>query len=99
MPSTCPHCGIGFNKWEDYNEHLTTHRVALSHLLPVNHSGRSKAQIVDEAERSWLAPYLISTVYHEHLGACKCSVCLNKRLDALIAEQEAALNQTQGEIK
>ena len=58
MTHICPHCQIGFNKWDDYHEHLeSSHRhLALEsrdRSLAVNHrnvSGRTKAQIVKHAE-------------------------------------------------
>ena len=90
MPSTCPYCGIGFHGWGEYHEHLKTHQH--KEVKPVNHTGRSKAQIVSEAEETWLHPYLIGSVPLVHSVDCRCNVCLNARLDAIIAEQEAALN-------
>ena len=90
MPSTCPICGICFQTWSEYHEHTRTHQH--KEIKPVNHTGRSKAQIVREAEETWLCPFIIQSSNGEHVAACRCNLCFNKRLDAIIAGQEAALN-------
>ena len=94
MPSTCPHCGIGFNHWNDYHEHLaSSHRhmglESKARPLPANYTGRSKAQIVREAEASWLRPLIVTTSNEqEHLDACRCNECWLKLADKLIQSQE-----------
>ena len=93
MPSTCPICGICFQTWSEYHEHTRTHQH--KEVKPVNHTGRSKAQIVHDAEETWLHPFIVGSVPVLHSAECHCTPCFHKRLDALIAEQEAALNQTQ----
>ena len=94
--NTCVHCGIGFSKWGDYNEHLQEAHKMTSYgtvlIKPVNVSGRSKAQIVKEAEASWLAPLIITTSNEqEHLNSCKCNVCFQKALDRLVEASGRAL--------
>ena len=98
--NTCVHCGIGFNVFVDYQEHLMTHRrikTVESHPRaierhPANTSGRSKQQIVAEAEASWLAPLLITSSNEtEHLTSCRCNSCFQKELDKLILKQEKEL--------
>jgi uncharacterized C2H2 Zn-finger protein len=95
--STCPHCGIGFKAFKDYQEHLVTHshayalessaRGLVAHSRMV--SGRSKAQIVAEAESTWLSPYIITASNEaEHLEACRCQKCWHKMADKLIQTQE-----------
>lgn len=92
----CHFCGIGFNQWQDYQEHLASnHRnrglESNAKTLARHHrstSGRSKAQIVAEAEASWLAPFLVTSSNEaEHLAACRCNVCWHKMADKLIKEQ------------
>lgn len=97
MPSLCPHCGIGFTYWQDYHEHLeTNHRY---HALeskarglakhPRSTSGRSKTQIVAEAEQTWLRPLLItSSDETQHLALCRCHECWLKLADTIIKKQE-----------
>lgn len=95
MPSTCPHCGIGFNKWEDYKDHMPTHvkETYSTTIKPIRTTKRTKQQIVDDVESSWLGQHIISTGLDVHLEACKCIVCWNKKLDELIASQEAAIKE------
>jgi len=97
MAHICPHCQIGFNVWQDYQEHLSSsHRhLALEsrdRAVAVNHrnvSGRTKAQIVNEAELTWLAPFIISSSNEaEHLDACRCVKCFQRQLDRIIKSQE-----------
>jgi len=100
MPSTCPHCGIGFNQWQDYQEHLTSshrHKALESNAkaLARHHrstSGRSKAQIVAEAESTWLAPFIVtSSNEQEHLPICRCHACWLKLANSIIKTQEELL--------
>lgn len=97
----CPHCQIGFNRFDDYHEHLMTHRqhTALESKAKAqagisrSTSGRSKQQIVQEAEETWLKPLIItSSNEQEHLASCRCSVCFQRALDNLIKSQEDILN-------
>jgi hypothetical protein len=69
-------------------------------IKPENVTGRTPKQIVREAEAGWLKPHLIPTNGpltvtasndSQHLDACRCMVCFNRKLDALIESQEAAL--------
>ena len=117
MRHNCALCGqISFTTYHEYEAHRREFHMLKTEIKPENITGRSRAQIVAEAERTWLQPHLIMTVAptleevaakketpasedapalvantEEHLEACRCNECFNKRLDALIASQEAAL--------
>jgi hypothetical protein len=76
-------------------------------VKPENITGRTPKQIVEDAERTWLKPFLIEndapeerpaivTNRQEHLEACHCNECINKRFDAIIASQEEALKNMGG---
>jgi hypothetical protein len=58
-------------------------------MLPLNTSGRTKTQIVEEAEQGWLRPMLVSP--EDHTDVCRCMGCFNRKLDTLIASQEAEI--------
>jgi hypothetical protein len=68
-------------------------------VKPENITGRTPKQIVEDAERTWLKPFLVESDApalvannDEHLPACRCMpLCFNKALDALIASQEKSL--------
>jgi len=84
MPK-CVYCGIGFTKWSDYNDHKGVH---VTTIQPLNTSGRTKAEIVADAERTWLRSALVGS---EHLATCKCYQCWLKFADQVIKNQEGLL--------
>jgi hypothetical protein len=52
-------------------------------ILPINTSGRTKEQIVAEAEATWLLPTLIGDVAHGE--SCRCIACFHQHMDYVIA--------------
>lgn len=89
MPSFCPYCGIGFDKWPDYSEHKRSHAMRSELITPVRTTTRSKAEIVQQAEETWLQPFLVTSFSEkEHLAACRCMDCWNKLADKIIKEGE-----------
>ena len=52
----CAICEKIFKKWHEYYQH--TQIKCVKKFVAVNTSGRSKRQIVEDAENSWLKPYL-----------------------------------------
>lgn len=103
MPKhVCELCGqISFSTYREYEKHRTEAHNMKTEVKAENVSGRSFLQIVSDAEDTWLKPHLIRTDVtmpiiiannDEHLPACHCpAVCLQKKLDALIASQELSL--------
>lgn len=97
----CSLCGqIAFNTYHEYEEHRREMHLLKTEIKPERVTGRTPKQIVSDAERTWLRPYLIvnegpltvtASNDSQHLEACRCMPCFNKRLDALIASQEASL--------
>jgi hypothetical protein len=81
----CVYCGIGFDKWTDYNDHKGVH---VTSILPVNTSGRNKTEIVSNAEATWLKNALVGEA---HSDTCRCLVCWNKLADKIIGEQEGLI--------
>lgn len=61
--ATCALCGgVKFNDNNGYNRHMIEHhghQPERPPVRPINTSGRSKAQIVFEAEYSWLRKFLV----------------------------------------
>ncbi len=57
-------------------------------LTPINVSGRTPAQIIEQAEITWLVPYFVKT---DHRDDCRCNTCLQSKLDALVKHSEEAL--------
>lgn len=55
---------------------------------PRSLTGRSKAQIVEGAEMTWLSPHIIT----DHITTCRCGVCVNIKLAELLAKSEAVLS-------
>lgn len=55
----CARCEEVFVKWSEYHAHHVRAQCARK-LRPVNTSGRQAAKIIQEAEMSWLKPFLIS---------------------------------------
>ena len=79
MSHTCPLCGnVRFATFEGYKAHrMQWHGIhEITEIpKPVNTSGRTKAQIVQEAEDSWLKPFILEGNAGKHLEACRCEVC------------------------
>lgn len=96
----CALCGqISFSTYHEFELHrLNVHNVKTP-IKPENITGRTRAQIVADAESTWLKDSLIEVTARpaivantqEHLEACRCMECFNKKLDALIASQELDL--------
>ena len=90
MTNACPVCNLEFHHWPNYSAHLRSHSMHSS--LPLNTSGRTKAQIVASAEDTWLKPAIIQTITGDHLEACHCEACIQKKLDTILNAQERELN-------
>lgn len=69
MP-TCALCAINFTNFKDFKTHVVqTHRADWRKeipdhrpdIVPYNLTGRSKDQIVNEAEASWLKEIIVET--------------------------------------
>jgi hypothetical protein len=86
----CPMCEQTFKEWSDYHVHMTQYhgRMISSAIttVPLNTSGRSKAQIVDDAERSWLKCAILSD---EHTAECRCMGCFTKYLDQVVLASDS----------
>jgi hypothetical protein len=95
----CALCGqISFATYHEYEKHRAEVHNMKTAVRPENITGRTPKQIVEDAERTWLKPYLINPATaeivantQEHLEACRCMPCFNRRLDSLIASQELSL--------
>lgn len=57
--------------------------------VPVNISGRSKAQIVEDWEARNLIYLVVGT---PHTELCRCAVCFQTKLNALMSHSEEATN-------
>lgn len=98
----CALCGqISFTTYHEYEIHREDVHNMKTDIKPENVTGRTVRQIVDDAERTWLKPHLIvidgplvvtASSGNQHLDACRCNECFNKKLDALIVSQEESLN-------
>lgn len=73
-------------------------------IVPERVTSRSKAQIVKEAESTWLKPFIIehndgqTKELHEisiktHAEDCHCEPCIQRQLDAIIAFGDAATKE------
>jgi hypothetical protein len=100
MSHHCALCGrIVFKTFHEYEIHRLDFHGIRAQARPLNVTGRSKEQIVREAEASWLRPYIVPTgreaITHfdntEHLDACRCNACFQRALDKLVIESEKAL--------
>ena len=58
-------------------------------IWPRNTSGRSKAQIVAEAEATWMLSVLIGDIVHDE--NCRCLACFHRAADKLLQYQETLL--------
>ncbi len=65
-------------------------RVDIEPMKPVNTTGRTKAQIVAEAEATWLLSNLVGLETHDE--NCRCLRCFHQALDRLARRTEEALN-------
>lgn len=101
MTNKCVRCQISFKDYIDYHEHILTHQqnnaleAHAKHLIAHSRStsGRTKEQIVEQAESSWLGSIIITTSNEtEHLALCRCNICFQKALDNLIKTQQDSLN-------
>jgi hypothetical protein len=107
----CSMCGhISFNTYHEYEIHRGVAHGIKTPVKPENITGRTPKKIVADVEKTWLKDSLIMTDApeerpaivsnrQEHLEACRCNECFNKKLDALIASQEAALNQGESDAQ
>jgi hypothetical protein len=70
-------------------------------VRPEKVTGRTAAQIVKEAEAGWLKPHLIGidtpiiANNAEHLAACRCNACFQKKLDELVTNSGKSLESLQ----
>jgi len=58
MVNQCAKCEARFSQWSAYHTHVMLASCAKK-IVPLNTSGRTKMQIVMEAESSWLKGSLI----------------------------------------
>lgn len=99
----CTDCGCFLNvSKETYNEHRERYH-GHKYQPPKKMTPEEKATIVKRVEESWLAPFLIDgtkgvakveklvKTVDEHRHDCKCTVCFNVKLDAILANTEVAL--------
>ena len=100
MSHTCNLCGrIVFKTFHEYEEHRRIFHGIHSTIRPERITNRMPAQIVKDAECTWLKDYLIAiegalevtTVSNEHLDACQCDLCFQKKLDALVESSNASV--------
>jgi len=100
MVHHCALCGrIEFKTFREYEIHRTDFHGIKPPERPLNVTGRSKEQIVREAEAGWLKPYIVPTgkepIAHfddaPHLEACRCNACFQRALDRLVESSEKAL--------
>ena len=97
----CALCGqIEFKTMHEYETHRLIYHGIKASIKPVNVTGRSKEQIIRDAEKTWLQlqPIHMEIVANnqQHLNACQCEKCTVKVLDymeANIAEMEMIINQ------
>lgn len=59
---------------------------------PLNISGRTISQIVQEAELTYLYRYLIQEA-KEHNGDCKCAICFDKYINAAVERSNELVRQ------
>jgi hypothetical protein len=89
MAPICAVCGIqGFKNFAEYSEHKNTIHGGLRIIQPERRTNRSKAEIVKQAEASWLKPFIIESGFNnatEHLKACRCPECFDKYLNKVLA--------------
>lgn len=55
-------------------------------------SGRTTAEVVANAEATWLGPHLVGGL--ECAPDCQCAACFQRRLDALLKKSEDACVNT-----
>lgn len=81
-------------------DYITESKINLNPIRPINTSGRTRRQIVEDIERTWLKshliPVMVSEVLIHNTDSFCCNECLNKRLDAIIASQEESLTIDEG---
>ncbi len=78
----------------DYKRYITSYENTVKEkLVPLNTTGRSKAQIVADMESGTLSPYIVSDSLTsvQHNEQCKCLVCFNSYLDKVLKDSEASL--------
>lgn len=91
---SCSLCGqISFQYYHEYETHRQVVHGLKSQIKSEKVTGRSKAQIVNDAEETYLKPCLIAADTEivlitgndkVHLDACRCGVCFQKKLDNLV---------------
>lgn len=68
--------------------------LAASTIQPINTSGRTKAQIVAEAEATWMLSHIVGL--QEHDENCRCMVCWHRMADRVIRNTQEASDETAG---
>jgi uncharacterized C2H2 Zn-finger protein len=95
----CALCGqISFKYYHEYETHRAIAHGLKTAIKPERVTGRSTARIVKEAEATWLKDALIDGTRpaiiasnNQHLEACRCDVCFQKKLDDLVNRSEKSL--------
>lgn len=107
MVHKCALCGnISFTTFHAYEAHRLEYHNIHKAIKPENVTGRSHAQIVDEAERTWLEPHLLKldkpiaiVPTTAHSEDCNCAVCFNVKLDRLLESSQKALDEVSNPVK
>ena len=84
--SQCSICGIRFSDFLAYDNHRKNNHMPK--IVPLNTSGRTARQIIDNAEATWLKPFIVDSV---HDADCRCNSCFQKALDRLLESSEKHL--------
>ena len=103
MLHKCSLCGsIAFKTYHEYQVHQAVNHGLKTQIRPERITNRTVAEIVKDSESTWLKPHIVDgTVKRivlttnnddEHLKACTCFDCINKRLDVIIADSQITLD-------
>ena len=59
--NVCAKCEMSFKVWSEYYHHINTMKC-VKIIKPINTTGRKKEEIVMNAERTWLKPFLLIVI-------------------------------------
>jgi hypothetical protein len=104
MPPRCARCGnVEFKTFHEYEIHRFDFHGVKPQIKPIRITGRTKEQIVRDAENTYLKDIIVPTgrevIYslneETHLPACCCDSCFQMKLDRLVEESTKALQNSE----
>ena len=80
---------------DSYIKHKEIYHSTVAQSAPVRTTNRTKREIVNEVENK-MKSFLVEPDEKPHELDCRCNVCLNRKLDAILEMQERDALELEG---